>query len=129
PAAGGGIVIGSTEAGRGPGVLLLTVITGSVCPFAGKAAAVLKELSAEPCTIVFSACMDCTACFTACRNASADWKRCAGALAMALRIMSFTTRGSSGSKSTGGVGAWLMWAAMMEKLLSASNGFLPVTIS
>ena len=41
----------------------------------------------------------------------------------------FSPAGMSGCNSTGGVGAWLMCAAIREKLLSPWKGRSPVTIS
>src|SRR5438270_8444710 len=131
---GAGCAIGmgcAADAGRGTGVLLPMVAAAEAVRIFGEAAAVtaVRELSCEPCTKVLSNFMDAKARCIACRNSSADWKRCSGALAMDLRTTSFTMLGNPGLKSMGGGGAWLMWAAMIEKLLSDSNGLLPVTIS
>jgi hypothetical protein len=66
---------------------------------------------------------------TALRNASADWKRWSGDFAIEVRMIWFSPSGMYGRSWMGGVGAWLMCAAISEKLLSPWNGRSPVTIS
>src|ERR1700693_3010942 len=46
------------------------------------------------------------------RKASAVWKRCDGSLAIAIRIISFSSAGRPGCNSAGGLGVSLTWAAM-----------------
>ena len=48
------------------------------------------------------------------RKASAVWKRSAGSLAIDIRIISFSAAGRPGCNSTGGFGASLTCAAMIE---------------
>ena len=48
------------------------------------------------------------------RKASAVWKRSAGSLAIDIRIISFSAAGNPGCNSTGGFGASLTCAAIME---------------